>query len=125
MAVDYSKCKFPKARVQALEKQDRVKQLATKDRAENAKARARAKGQCEVRQIFSDGLQRLPVRCPCKDMETHHLIGGIGRRNRGKSILAVNKLRVCLRHHAEITAHIMKPTTEKHDALTVIYWRAT
>ena len=120
MAIDYSRLAYPKSRPKALDKDDRDKALAAKDTAENAKARQRAKGRCEVRVPGSFG----DFRCLNRDTQTHHLLGGIGRRNKGKSILADYKLRVCDECHKAITAKILKPTTAVHDAHTVRYWRA-
>jgi hypothetical protein len=48
MAIDFSNFAFPKSRPKALDKQDKDRQIETKDQAENTKARKRAKGQCEV-----------------------------------------------------------------------------
>lgn len=122
MAIDYSIFAIPKSRVMALDKADKQKAIEAQDRAENAKAKKRAKGRCEMRETW--GAQREFVRCVRKDTETHHLIGGIGRRNRGKSILAEYKLRVCSACHQAITANILRPTTAEHDASTVRFWRS-
>jgi hypothetical protein len=129
MAIDFSGFAFPKARNKALDKQDKQAALEALDKKENAKAKKRAKGRCEVivsRGVPPKGSVTLwhSERCQRKDTETHHLIGGIGRRNRGKSILADYKLRVCKECHAAITANILKPTTAEHDAGTVRFWRA-
>jgi hypothetical protein len=128
IVIDYSQFKFAKSRPKALDKADADRARDAKDKAENAKARTRAKGQCEVLILLVGGAPtRKPVyaRCPNKDTQTHHLIGGIGRRNKGKSILADYKLRVCEKCHAAITANILRPTTAQHDAYTVRYWRAS
>jgi hypothetical protein len=124
MAVDFSGFMFPKSRVKALDKADKAAALAKQDRAESAKARKRAKGRCEAQVEIGIPPYAQFARCPKKDTETHHLIGGIGRRNKGKSILADYKLRVCKDCHAAITANILRPTTAEHDASTVRYWRA-
>lgn len=126
MAIDYSGLAFPKSRPKALDKQDKDRQIETKDQAENTKARKRAKGQCEVQIVLANviGRKQIAVRCPRKDSQTHHLKGGIGRRNRGVSILADWKLRVCDQCHADITGKILKPTTAEADAHTIKYWRA-
>lgn len=125
MAIDYSRSAFPKSRPKALDKAERDRALAAKDKAESAKARKRAKGQCEMQEMVAGSmtLGLIALRCHRKDTQTHHLKGGIGRRNRGDSILAVNKLRVCTECHRLITAKILKPTTAGHDATTVRYWR--
>ena len=127
MAIDYSRLAYPKSRPKALDKDDRDKALAAKDQAENAKARKRAKGRCEVRVVVGSYDQfhiEALDRCQRKDTQTHHLKGGIGRRNRGDSILAIQKLRVCTQCHNDINAKILNPTTAVHDATTVRYWRS-
>lgn len=116
MAIDYSRSAIPKGTVTALDKAEARRELAKVDREENAKVRARAGGKCEVRDLH--------VRCWRKDVHTHHLLGGIGRRNKGKSILAAYKLRVCAICHADIHAKVLRPTTATHDAATVRYWRS-
>jgi hypothetical protein len=117
---------FPKSRPKALEKEEKQHALALKDAKENAKARTRAKGQCEVqvRVVNAVGRKSIAVRCVRKDSQTHHLKGGIGRRNRGVSILSDWKLRVCDQCHADITGKILKPTTAEADAHTIRYWRS-
>jgi hypothetical protein len=122
MAIDYSGFAFPKGRVKALDKADKQKAIEAKDRAENAKAKKRAGGRCEVLELV--GRNKAAFACPHKDTETHHLIGGIGRRNKGKSILAEYKIRVCKECHAAITANILRPATAEHDASTVRFWRS-
>jgi hypothetical protein len=127
MAIDYSLFAIPKSRVKALDKADARKALEAKDKAESAKAKKRAKGRCEVSGICihpKTAWNTSPMRCHNKDTETHHLIGGIGRRNKGKSILAEYKLRVCKECHAAITGHVLRPTTAEHTAHTVRFWRA-
>jgi hypothetical protein len=125
MAIDYSGFPFPKSRPVALERTEKRRTIASKDDAENAKARKRAKGQCEVRTVLNSvGRKSQAVRCEAKDTQTHHLKGGIGRRNVGDSILAEHKLRVCEKCHTAITGNVLQPTTAKHDAHTVRYWRS-
>jgi len=121
MAIDYSGFAFPKGRIKALDKADKVKAIEAQDKKENAKAKKRAAGMCEVVEVHGSSSYG---RCGHKDTETHHLLGGIGRRNKGKSILAEYKLRVCSQCHQAITANILRPTTATHDAATVRFWRA-
>jgi hypothetical protein len=118
VAIDYSVgFAFPKGRVKALDKQDKQAALEALDKKESAKAKKRAGGRCEVRDLH--------VRCWRKDVHTHHLISGIGKRNRGeKSILSTWKLRVCQMCHDAIHTKILKPTTADADASTVRFWRA-
>jgi hypothetical protein len=121
MAVDYSALKFPKSRVKALEKADKAAALATQDKKESAKAKRRAKGMCEAWSPCPVG--GFMVRCYRKDTQTHHLISGIGRRNKGKSILAEHKLRICDQCHADIHAKVLQPTTDTTEAAKVRYRR--
>jgi hypothetical protein len=68
------------------------------------------------------------VRCQRRASENHHLIGGIGRRNKGRSILAEHRLDVCQRCHEEITGRVLVPCVEQKDAewaATVRYERVT
>lgn len=124
MAIDYSGFKYCKSRVRALVKEEKHHAIALTDEKENAKARARAKGRCEVRVIYdSRSRKSAAIRCGRIDRHTHHLLGGVGRRNKGKSILADFKLRVCAECHELITRNILQPTTAEHDAYTVKYWR--
>jgi hypothetical protein len=121
MAVDYTGFALPKGRPKALDKADKAKALAAQDKAESAKARKRAGGRCEVR--FESVTSPQGIRCISKDTETHHLLGGIGRRNRGESVLATRKLRTCHECHRLITAKLLQPTTAGHTAATVRYRR--
>jgi hypothetical protein len=125
--IDYSVLKFAKQKPKALDKQAKQQAIEAKDKAENAKARKRAKGRCEVHELWP-----LPcpvtqsaryVRCPNKDVHTHHLLSGIGRRNIGRSVLAEYKIRVCEKCHADIHAKVLQPTTAEHDAASVRYRR--
>lgn len=123
--IDYSQFAFPKSRPVALDKADKQKAIESRDKAENAKAKKRANGRCEVIVVLdSVGRKKATARCERKDVETHHLIGGIGRKNKGDSILAEYKLRCCMECHSLITKKILKPTTATHDAATVRYWRS-
>ena len=124
--IDYSSLPFAKPRPKALDKADKAKALAAKDKAESAKAKKRAGGLCEVyfAEPYGKNLTRwVGMYCTRKDTQTHHLIGGIGRRNKGRSLLADYKLRVCAECHRLITANILQPTTTEHTAATVRYRR--
>ena len=98
------------------------------DRDENAKVKQRSGGQCEVWELrwMRTGTKRDDyTRCPLRGSHVHHLISGIGRRNRGVSIEAAHKLHVCERCHEEIHGHVLKPinATEREAAATVKYER--
>jgi hypothetical protein len=92
MAIDYSIFAIPKSRVKALDKADKAKAIDAKDKKESAKAKKRAKGRCEMR-LRVGVLNAASERCKRKDAHTHHLISGIGRRNKGDSILASSAIR--------------------------------
>jgi hypothetical protein len=125
MAIDYSvfaelDCAIPKGQVRAIVKQDKAAKVATTDKKENAKAKRRAGGRCEVLEPGSFG----DHRCQKKDKHTHHLISGNGRRNKGKSILAAHKLRVCESCHRDIHAKILRPTSDTDEAAKIRYFRS-
>jgi hypothetical protein len=92
----------PKPRPSLLDQRDRKAEIATLDRQESEKARIRANGRCEIF-IVGEG------RCKRRDLHTHHLISGWGKRARGNSALAENKLRVCALHHTELHGHVLVP----------------
>lgn len=98
---------FPKPRPRALEKQDRAKRKQTIEDRENATVKARSKGQCEVRERYSDAI--VPYRCLKSARHIHHFLGGTGRRGVKASALAINKLHVCEADHDLITRHILQP----------------
>lgn len=77
----------PRVVQKALDDRERQRE----DERENAKARKRANGRCE---IWIDG-----QRCKRKDTTTHHMLGGSGVRARGESRLAARKQRACLVCH--------------------------
>ena len=118
----------PRPRPHLLTKYDRQAQRDKIDREERAKCKARSGGRCEVRSGFVQPGQpaaAITIRCQQRAVENHHLIGGIGRRNAGRSILAAHRLDVCKVCHAEITNHVLMPVdgTQKEDAATVRYAR--
>ena len=118
----------PKPRPVLLDRRESKAEIATIDRAERKKCRERSGGQCEVRSGFVQPGQpsaAITVRCIHRATENHHLIGGIGRRNRGRSILAEHRLDVCAWCHAELTGNVLVTVdgTQKEDAATVKYER--
>ena len=64
------------------------------DRQETAKAKARSGGRCEG----DCGGER----CGRAAVEVHHVLGGNGRRARGDSALAANKLHLCRACHRRV-----------------------
>lgn len=97
----------PKHRPSMLDKQDRRKALQSADEAENQKVRARSKGQCEIREVVRAGFA-MAVPCAHRACQIHHMIGGWGKRARGKSTLAEHKQHCCATCHREITGHVLK-----------------
>lgn len=95
--------KFGKGRPAALERKDRRNAVKATDLSENAKVKARSGGRCEVLE-----LQIGVERCPRRGNQTHHMIGGWGKRARGNSLLARHKQYVCQRCHDDIGAHVLK-----------------
>jgi hypothetical protein len=121
----------PKPRPALLDKRERVTNTAIIDRVERAKCRERSKGRCEVIEegILANFAGIPPVvllkRCSRRAGENHHLKGGIGRRNRGASILAEHRLEVCSICHSDITGHVLQPVgVGREDAATVRFERA-
>lgn len=100
--------RFAKSRPRALDKADRDKVIVSTDKAEDQKTKDRAAGRCEVF-IAGQG------RCLRRDTQTHHIQKGWGRRARGTSALAENKLRVCDRCHADLHGHVIVPEGAEQD----------
>lgn len=92
---------FPKSRPRLLDQRDAKAARDAFDLAESAEAKRRANGRCEVF-VVGEG------RCTKRDTETHHLLGGWGRRGRGESAKAIRKQRCCAAHHKLITGHVLK-----------------
>ena len=89
---------FPKPRPAKLDKADRKSARDAKDKAENAKVKARSGGRCEV---VDHG------RCRRRAVHIHHVLGGFGVRGRGASAIAQNKLHLCVECHSDIHAHVL------------------
>ena len=123
----------PKPRPKLLDQRDKQRVADAVDRTERLKCRARSGGRCEAEIIVEHGhvgYLRLPPweRCKRHATENHHLIGGIGRKNKGRSILAEHRLDVCRECHREITGKVLVPavTQEKAErAATARYRRIT
>lgn len=115
---------FPKPRPRDLDRQALAKLRDKIDRQERAKVMARSGGRCEVR-VTVMVVEPFDLRCTGRSTEVHHLIGGIGRRNKGRSILAEHRLATCQSCHTAITRHVLQPVGEgREDAATVRYERA-
>ena len=111
--------KLQKPRPKLLDTQEKKAHVNADDKIERGKCRQRSGGQCEV-------IER-GRRCARRSSQNHHLIGGIGRRGRGKSRLHQHRLDVCDRCHKEITNHVLVTVNaiDREDAATVRYERTT
>ena len=96
----------PKPRPAKLERQDKRTARKSLDESENRKVKARSGGRCEARILASATLW---LRCQKPARHVHHRIGGWGKRARGTSALAANKLHVCELCHSDIHAHVLVP----------------
>lgn len=105
---------IPKPRPKLLDKRQAKADVDRIDRQERVRVRARSGGRCEVRCYDWGAQQFLP--CSRRAAENHHLISGIGRRNRGRSILAAHRLDVCKQCHEEITGKVLVPCVEQAKA---------
>jgi hypothetical protein len=118
---------FPKPRPRLLEKRAQRADLMATDRAERQKCRLRSGGQCEV--IIATFRPEQSVimfmRCRRSASHNHHLLGGRGQRNIGRSIFSTYRLDVCPRCHREITNHVLMPIRDDYatEAATVRYER--
>lgn len=115
----------PKGDPVRLVKQDKKATVATTDKQEREKCHVRSGGRCEVKETRPWGQYRFFLRCERRATENHHLIGGTGRRNKGRSILAAHRLDTCDRCHGDITGKVLVPVdgTKQEDAATVVYER--
>lgn len=118
---------FPKPKPHLLAKRKAKAELESQDRAERKKCHIRSGGRCEVVEITfrPESSAVYTKRCARRASQNHHLKGGIGRRNRGASILAEHRLDVCDRCHQEITGNVLVPVNREcaEDAATVRYER--
>lgn len=116
-----------KPRPKLLGKRDAKAKAEAEDRRQRAICKARSGGQCEVKEVRfrPESSAIYTKRCARRSSQNHHLLGGIGRRNKGRSLLAAHRIDVCDRCHAEITNHVLKPVNQTlgEDAETVRYER--
>jgi hypothetical protein len=92
--MDYSKLMFPKPEPKRREVRRKRMDKAQFQREQRAKVMARSQGRCEIWELGS--------RCGFRADEVHHLIGGHGKRNVGKSALAAYQIGICREHHRDI-----------------------
>lgn len=118
---------FPKPRPHLLEKRERKAKLKTQDAAERKKCHLRSGGRCEVIEVrFTPEQSAIySKRCARRASQNHHLLGGVGRRNVGDSILARHRLDTCDLCHLEIEHAVLIPVDRDKsvDAATVKYER--
>ena len=118
---------FPKPRPRILEKREAKAALAAKDCAERKLCKLRSGGRCEVvTQTAKPECSALVImRCKRAAVHNHHLLGGVGRRNRGESVLAIHRLDTCRECHQEIEAELLQPADRdlQHLAHRVQYER--
>lgn len=89
-----------------VEKAVRTKKRLATDEDESAKVKVRSGGRCEV--VWFGRKARTVKRCDKFAAQLHHMIGGWGKRARGKSILAEHKQHVCNDCHPLITGHVLR-----------------
>lgn len=74
------------------------------DRQSSDHVRSRSHGRCEL------------PGCRQTAAHVHHLLGGHGRRAHGESVLAKNKVHLCVDHHRAIHDHRIRVWWDnKHD----------
>lgn len=108
----------PKKRPALLDKRDDAAELRQEDKKQRAVCRMRSGGQCEVRTVYyMDGRPtKLMGRCVRRVSHNHHLLSGIGRRNKGRSLLAAHRLDVCDECHRDIHGHVLVPCVPQAQA---------
>lgn len=123
----YQTCGIPKPRPRVLEKRKAKADLKAEDDRQRKRCHARSGGRCEVNEVIPQPWESTIVtkRCKGKAVHNHHLIGGVGRRNVGPSILAEHRIDTCQKCHQDIEAEILVPADrdKEQDAATVTYER--
>lgn len=118
---------FPKPQPRLLEKRKRKSAKESQNRAERKLCRLRSGGRCEVIIVTHKPEQSALIqkRCTRAANQNHHLLGGVGRRNIGASILAQHRIDTCRSCHEEITHEVLQAYVfdEQYDAATVRYIR--
>jgi hypothetical protein len=121
--------KYAKGRPKVLVKREKKAAVEAQDRAERKKCHIRSGGRCEVIEVIARPEHSALVKKRCKGnaVHNHHLIGGVGKRNVGISILADHRLDCCQRCHQDIEAEILQPANRDHaeNAGLVTYERRT
>lgn len=117
--------KKPKPRL--LEKRARKAAIETEDKKQRKFCRLRSGGRCEVIEVRfrPEASAIFSKRCARRASQNHHLLGGVGRRNVGESILAKHRLDTCDLCHTEIEHAVLIPVDQDKAkaAATVRYER--
>ncbi len=118
---------FPKPEARVIVKGRRKSELEAEDRRQRQLCRLRSGGRCEVvTQTPRPEHSELRVtRCKAKATANHHLLGGVGRRNRGDSLLAIHRLDTCNSCHSLLHAKVLVPVDRdwQYDAALVRFER--
>lgn len=118
---------FPKPRPRILEKREKKAALDALDRQQRKLCKLRSGGRCEVvtQTPRPESSAMMVTRCKRSAVHNHHLLGGVGRRNRGESIYAIHRLDTCRECHQEIEAELLQPVDRdlQHLAAKVRYER--
>lgn len=112
---------FPKPRPAKLERLARKQIRESLDAAENKKVKARSGGQCEVFVLITP--PAYGRKCQRRGNQTHHMIGGWGKRARGISALAEHKQWVCQTCHDDIGGHVLRRIGGDPPVWTDVYER--
>lgn len=119
--------KFSKGKPHILTKREQKAALTAEDTKQRERCHARSGWRCEVLEVLPRPEASVIVtkRCKGKVVHNHHLIGGIGKRNVGPSILAEHRLDTCQKCHQDIEAEILRPADldKAEAAATVTYER--
>ncbi len=125
----YRTCAIPKPRPRRLEKREKKAALLADDARERNACHKRSGGRCEVliANFRPEASELTYTRCKRAVRQNHHLIGGRGRRNVGRSLFAAFRLDVCNECHADITDKILVPMRQDqaYEAATIRFERRT
>jgi len=102
----------PKPLPSKLAREAKRSRIKADDEAENKIVRKRSGGRCEVIELHPNPWDPrrsfTAKRCERRAVHIHHMIGGWGKRARGKSKLAEFKQHACVECHSDITGHVLR-----------------
>lgn len=126
-ASNCDRLRFAKGKPHILVTREKKADLKAKDDFERNRCHQRSGMRCEVNEVIPQPERSLIVtkRCKGRVVHNHHLIGGIGRRNVGPSLLSEHRLDTCKKCHQDIEHEILVPADldKAQDAATVTYER--